>query len=150
MPAKRRRLRPVTPPRVPSLDHLIPPEGVPSNPDAADRYADAAAEAIRGLNHSVQHVDEFSVPDVYRVVAGIGSAASRLVTAIGHLESILASRGDHLAQLRADDGSDPVDALVASQSALIDAGQLAHRLGVRLNDAQQQIAKIADSHHDED
>ncbi len=112
----------------------------------AAQLADDAAEAIRALAHQVQHVEDFSIPDAYRVLTGTATTARRLVTAIGYLERIVAARAADPDALRADDGSDPVLALAETRRLLDDAAIRAQQLGQRLDAALNQLGRIADTH----
>ena len=104
--------------------------------------AQAAAEAIRGLNHATGHQAGLGQPSAaYDVIGTLSLAAGRLGQALTqitrYLDTALAA-----GRLGHDLGEDPAHAVNAAAVFLSDATASAAALAGDLSEAQQQLALI--------
>jgi hypothetical protein len=108
----------------------------------AAALAQAAADAIRGLNHTALHGDGLGQPsDAYDVLGSLSLAASRLGQALAQVaRSLDLALAD--GRLGHDLGEDPRFAVESAGLFLDDARLSAAALAGDLGSAQQQLALV--------
>lgn len=103
------------------------------------RLADAAAEAVRAINHATITGPPMPAPEVYDVLGSLTRVGYGLEQATGQI-GVRLSESAEMFELYQDDGNDPGEQLAAATSALAVAVDHAHYLGVLLDAAQSAIA----------
>jgi hypothetical protein len=110
--------------------------------DTPSDLADQAAEAIRTLNHITLGGTGLEYPgDLYSVIAGLGTMASRLPQLLGQLGEWL--DGEHGAgRLGHDSGGNVAATVVSVRDELRIADGAAKALRMALNRAQNELSHL--------
>jgi len=116
--------------------------GGPHNPAYTAEVADAAAEAIRVLNHGTGGFDALEMPgDIDRLLSALATMASRLPQLFMQLQNNL-TRITAAPGLYDDRGQDPSVAVARAAMSLGGAHGAAHALWEALDAAHQASAHL--------
>lgn len=117
-----------------------------TDPQAPARLADAAAEAVRSLNHATlsRRAAGWEYPgDAYSTVASLSAMAAMLPQALGQIEGFIGALGD-ADRLRSDKGPEDLPGrLTEFHDAMGAASRQARALYVALNQAHQLLGPVA-------
>ena len=104
--------------------------------------ADAAARAVRDLNHRTRGPDAFTGPaQLYRLVGELAQLADGLPQLVNQLGRWLQDEHD-ADRVRSDDHADAGPAVARATMQLADAGDAARDLAHALGRAQQRLAPL--------
>lgn len=117
-----------------------------TEPQTPAQLADAAAEAVRALNHATlsRKAAGWEYPgDAYSAVAGLSALAMMLPQALGQLEGFVGALGD-ADRLQSDKGpGDLPGRLTEFHDVMGEASRQARALYVALNQAHQLLGPVA-------
>lgn len=103
------------------------------------RLADTAAQAVRAINHATIVGPPLPAPSVYAILGSLKWLGYGLDQATTQLAARLAESAG-VFDLYECDGRNPGEQLAAATTALTEAAQHAHAVGVFLDQAQSAIA----------
>ena len=111
-------------------------------PAGTIELADAAAQAVRELNHRTRHPDALVGPaQLYRLVGELVLLADALPQLLDQLRCWLDTE-HHADRLRADNHTDPGPTVTRATTQLADAADAARDLAHLLGRAQQHLAHL--------